>query len=174
MTSRILRWPDNVWRISANDSMARAAFFFFSNRFKERRVGMSLSLIFQSICNQQSSEDDIRGDLQDVGIRDVCWELISCNVDSWIYDPRYFGQRCEVRFCNSCSKFGVSENDVGLCCSHIWAGLAKKKWLNHVLVVASSNQSIGYRYILFNKWTFLFKFSSVKAPFARSLSGKWQ
>ena len=43
------------------------------------------------------------------------------------------------------------------------------------LVVTSSNQSIGTLYILFNRDTFfLISWPSTNAPFASSLSGKWQ
>lgn len=48
MTNRMSWRIDDLLRKTAKDSMARAMFFFFSNRFRDKRVGRSLIVTRQT------------------------------------------------------------------------------------------------------------------------------
>ena len=77
-------------------------------------------------------------------------------------------------FENTGCELGVGQDNVGLSYEKVSFHLTTAE-RRDVLVVPSSSQSMGYRYILFSTPVFfLAKLDSTNSPCARSLSGKWQ
>lgn len=102
-------------RRRANAFTASAAFFFPSNRFKDRSVGRSLSWVLVNAARGAGMKSDVRRDLQNVGILPIdLLGFVCCQINPRIHDLRRRRDRREVGFEDACSELRVGENDISL------------------------------------------------------------